>query len=623
MKHEYKEFLARLLWTCLFLAVLAGSAVAAPYGTVPMDVPDGASSGYIPPETDVYYGTRGDTSTEAAPRSTAADYPRYRNLNNRLAIWVITQQHTYFGGFVLALPIFCLIIEVMGLMTRDRTAAARYDRLARDFLRISLIAFSISSILGVTLVMALIALYPTFFRYISGVFKTMMWIYALIFLAESAALYLYYYSWERMQTRARKWLHASLGIVLNVFGTVLLFLANSWVSFMMSPAGVDRSGRYLGNPWHILHTALWNPFNAHRFLADMMTGGAVVLGYAAFRFLTAKHQDEKGYYDGMGYVFMFLTMAALIPMPFAGYWLMRSVYGHRQELGITMMGSMLTWMFVLQAIAVGSLFIGANYYLWQGMMRMPGAERYQRYIKYLLSGLILSFLVWFTPHTLFMTPEEAKAIGGAQHPVIGNFGVMSAKSGAINLMILLSALSYICYRRANRVIISAWASTGNLIIAAVFIGAFMNILGLSIYGFHLPANIRIGLSLPQALSTLTALSVGLLTNRLMLKGAHSLGPVVWGRVPVRGQVTLFLLGMAFTWVMGLMGFIRSSGRLGWHIHEIMRDTAPWADTPKLWLAAGMVTLNMALFWICLIGVFWLSRRTLAEVESPERMWAEA
>jgi len=90
------------------------------------------------------------------------------------------------------------------------------------------------------------------------------------------------------------------------------------------------------------------------------------------------------------------------------------------------------------------------------MMRMPGAERYQRYIKYLLSALILSFLVWFTPHTLFMTAQETKAIGGAQHPVIGNFGVMSAKNGAINLMIVLSSLSYMLHRRANRTITAKW-----------------------------------------------------------------------------------------------------------------------------------------------------------------------
>jgi hypothetical protein len=308
-------------------------------------------------------------------------------------------------------------------------------------------------------------------------------------------------------------------------------------------------------------------------------------------------------------------------MPFAGYWLMRSVYEFRQQLGVTMMGGMLTWMFVLQAIAVGALFIGANYYLWQGMARMPGAERYHRYIKYLLYGLVVSFLVWFTPHTLVLTPQEAKDIGGAQHPVIGNFGVMSAKNGAINSMILLSALSYILYKRANKVITASWVRTGNLIIGAVFVVAIMNVIGLSVYGFYLPANIRVGLSFPQAMSTLTALVVGLLVNRALLKGAEPIGPVVWGKMPVRGQVMLFLLGMAFTWVMGLMGFIRSSGRLGWHVHEIMRDGSPWAFTPGFGFAAGMVTLNMALFWGLLLGVFWLSQRTLAQAEAPERVWA--
>ncbi len=616
----------RLLFLLIILLLGVGGSLPVhakdgAYGSLPAETPEFEQSLQTPPGADIYYGTPGRPASDPAPRSGPADYPRYGNLDSRLVIWVITQQHTYFGGFVLALPIFCLILEVMGLLARDRVAAARYDRLARDFLRISLIAFSISSLLGVGVVTTLVVFYPTFFGYITGVFKSMMGIYALVFVAESSALCLYYYSWARMSAGGLKWVHAAFGVMLNVFGTILLFLANSWVSFMMSPAGVDQSGRFLGNAWHTLHTALWNPFNVHRFLADMMTGGAVVLGYSAFRFLTAKNQDQKGYYDWMGFVFLFITMAALIPMPFAGYWLMRSVYEFRQQLGVTMMGGMLTWMFVLQAIAVGALFIGANYYLWQGMARMPGAERYHRYIKYLLYGLVVSFLVWFTPHTLVLTPEEAKDIGGAQHPVIGNFGVMSAKNGAINAMILLSALSYILYKRTNKVITASWVRTGNLVIGAVFVVALINVISLSVYGFYLPANIRVGLSFPQAMSTLTALVVGLVVNRALLKGAEPIGPIVWGKMPVRGQVTLFLLGMAFTWVMGLMGFIRSSGRLGWHVHEIMRDGSPWAFTPGFGFAAGMVTLNMTLFWGLLLGVFWLSERTLAQAEAPERVWA--
>src|SRR5207247_3670898 len=124
--------------------------------------------------------------------------------------------------------------------------------------------------------------------------------------------------------------------------------------------------------------------------------------------------------------------------------------------------------------------------------------------------------------------------------------------------------------RANKCVTAPWAWTGDLVIGAVFCGALVNVIGVSVYGFYLPANVRVGLSLPQALSTLTALVIGLLVNRAIVKNAHSVGPIAWGKMPVRGQVTLFLLGMAFTWVMGLVGFIRSSGRLGWPVHELTR-----------------------------------------------------
>ena len=111
---------------------------------------------------------------------------------------------------------------------------------------------------------------------------------------------------------------------------------------MMSPAGVDEQGRYLGNIWHVLHTALWNPLNVHRILGNMAFGGGVVAAYAAYRFLSAKNDEERAHYDWMGYIAMSLGVAFLIPLPFAGYWLMREVYAYRQQMGITLMGG-LAW----------------------------------------------------------------------------------------------------------------------------------------------------------------------------------------------------------------------------------------------------------------------------------------
>ena len=558
--------------------------------------------------TDVYYQTPGVPSGPSAPVGDSSTYPRYGSLDNRTFTWFVTQQHTYFGGFVLALPIFCVILEFAGLVTRERAAALRYDRTARDFLRVALLAMSLTAVVGSVMLGLFIWFYPSFMKYMGGTFKTMMPVYAFVFNAEALCLIAYYYTWNRMAAPALKWCHAAIGVLCNVFGALLLILANSWIAFMMSPAGVDAQGRFLGNVWHLMHTALWNPLNVHRFLADIMSGGAVVLAYASYRFLTSKSEEERAYYDWVGAVFLIVTVVALLPMPFAGYWLMRSVYAFRQSMGVTMMGGLLTWLFVVQALLIGVLFLGINYYLWQSMGRLQGGHRYEQAYKYLVLGLTGCLFVWLTPHTVMMTASEVKAMGGAQHPVVGNYGVMSAKNGAVNVMICLTALSYMFYRRANRTIVASWAHKGNIVLAVLFGAGMTHIIWLAVYGFYVPASVRVGLSSPQAFTTLTVVAAGLLINRALLRGATVHGHVVWGKMSVRGMVTLFGLAASFTWVMGLMGYIRSSGRLAWHVSELMPDASPWAYTPTLAFAAKMVTVNMVVFWMAAWLLFWLSSR---------------
>jgi len=608
---RFKRWTVTGTWLCLLamsMLVIAGVFCAINPAQI-------QAQSAAPTTTDIYYKTDGVPMGPPAPSSVEAVYPRYGSLDNRVLVWFVTQQHTYFGGFVLALPLFCVIIEFIGLMARDPAAAARYDGLARDVLKVALLALSLTAVVGSLMLGMFITLYPGFMRYMGGTFKPMMPIYALVFLGESLVLIAYYYSWDRMAAPTLKWLHASLGMAANGLGAVLLLLANAWAAFMMAPAGVDAQGRYLGNVWHLLHSALWNPLNVHRFLADLMSGGAVVIAYAAYRFLTSKSDEERAYYDWVGYIFLFVTVCALLPMPFAGYWLMRSVYAFRQSMGVTMMGGLLTWLFVVQALLVGVLFLGINYYLWQSMGRIRGGERYQGHLKCLVIALTACLFVWLTPHTIAMAPSEVKAMGGAQHPVIGNYGVMSAKNGAINVMICLTALSYMFYRRANRTITVPWARTGNLILAVLFGAGILNIIWLAIYGFYLPASVRVGLSSPQAVSTFTLLLVGVLINRAMLRGAKVHGAVQWGKISARGMVALFGLAATFTWVMGLMGYIRSSGRLSWHINEVMPDLSPWASTPSLTFAAKMVTVNMAVFWSTALLLFWISSRGSRSVPS--------
>jgi hypothetical protein len=44
------------------------------------------------------------------------------------------------------------------------------------------------------------------------------------------------------------------------------------------------------------------------------------------------------------------------------------------------------------------------------------------------------------------------------------------------------------------------------------------------------------------------------------------------------------------------------------VNEIMPDLSPWAFTPSLGFAAKMVTLNLIVFWLAVLLLFWISSR---------------
>lgn len=565
---------------------------------------------------------KGCVSGHPAPELGDADYNTYEFAPSRMLLWMANQQHLYFGSFVLAVPIFCMVIEFIGIRTRDEdpVMAGKYDKLAHDLMKISLTAYSWTAILGGILLFTFITLFPGLFKYIASIFRPVMHVYALMFLAESGILYIYYYGWDRMnQEPFLKWIHASLSVLLNLVGTILMFLANSWATFMQAPGGIDDQGRFLGNIWHVIHSTLWNPVGVHRILGNIVFGGGIVGAYAAYHYLNARTQEEKAHYDWVCYVAMFIAIFGLIPLPFAGYWLMKEVYAFRQQMGITLMGGIMAWLFIIQAVMIGLLFFGANSYLHNGMSRVRGSERYMKYCKYMVLVLILMFTMWMTPHTIVMTPAELKAMGGAQHPIVGHFGVMSAKNTAVNIMIVTTIICFTLYQRANKKIRVPWATAGNCWITAIFAGGIINIAFLGVYGYFLPANQRVGLSVPQVVTTLTCLFACTAVNVSMFKDSESYGEIAWGTQSKVGTYAIFMLAISFTWLMGLMGYIRSSVRLFWHVTEVVRDNSADAYTLTIGEAGKMLTFNTLFVWVQFVVVFWVGSLTGKKAEVDEKV----
>ncbi len=544
-----------------------------------------------------------ETISIAPPQLTEKDYPTIAGVNSRVFVWLAAQLHLWFAAFVLAVPIFVFIIEAIGMATRDK----RYDNMAYEFIKVSLTAYSITAILGGLLLFGLVLFYPHVLQYMSSIFKESMFYYALLFFAESACLYIYYYGWHWLQGGNKKWVHLTIGLMLNAVGTLLMFLANAWVTFMMSPAGVDPAGVFTGDSWGAIHNFLWNPINLHRVIANVAYGGSIVGAYAAFKFLSARSKELRAHYDWMGYNANFIAVAALLPLPFAGYYLTAEIYAYSQQMGITLMGGIFAWLFIIQAVLIGTLFLSANYYLWCGMGRSDGAVRYNRYIKYLAIVIVGAFLVWFTPHTLILTNAELKGLGGPYHKYLGPLGIMPAKNTAVNIMILFTALSFIFYRRANKTPVVNWAKAGNAIQVGLFTAGILNILFLGTYhGYFTNTVYKVAASIPQVLTTLIIIVVSTVIDAMIYKGARQVAPLHWGRVPDRSQYALFLLAVSFTWLMGLMGYIRSGIRQHWHVTNVFRDNSVDAFTPTLGYAANVVSVGTIIFLTLVIFVFWLS-----------------
>ncbi|MBI5683331.1 MAG: hypothetical protein HZC45_09280, partial [Deltaproteobacteria bacterium] len=55
-------------------------------------------------------------------------YRQFMGLDSRKVVWFLAQMHLYFGAFVLGVPLFAVIIEIVGWRSKDK----KFDKLAYE-----------------------------------------------------------------------------------------------------------------------------------------------------------------------------------------------------------------------------------------------------------------------------------------------------------------------------------------------------------------------------------------------------------------------------------------------------------------------------------------------------------
>ena len=456
---------------------------------------------------------------------------------NRQWVWFVAQLHLDLAAFILGAPIFILISEIIGWWKQD----ARFERLAHEMTRVTVMVYSLTALFGGFFIFLLIGMYPKVTSFLVDLFFPIwMFLYPVGFILETVLIYTYNYTWDRWQGRLKP-RHILVGLILNIVGTLIMFGQNAIASFMLTPV---RDYQH-ASLWQLVNNPTWWPLNIHRFIANITFGGFICGMVAAIMFLTSKREEDRAFYDWMGFVGNFIGLFTFAMLALPGYIFAKEIYGYDASLGIYMMSDRLSMYFEMQGILIGTTYLIGAYYIWTSMQRISRARRFAPFMKLGFVLVLVANAIWITPRHWFATMNPPASVQNPDLYIkrlelpahLGFLALMPAKNTAAFTSILVVFLFYVFYFRAIRT-----------------------------------------------------------------------GEMTWGEINPASQYALLYLAFAAIWTMGLMGAVRELARKYYHIYLLMPDLTKEAYTPTLAFSALMISL-ITLVFFGLIGLsIWLGLR---------------
>lgn len=562
-------------------------------------------------------GLSGAVAYAQIPKVPAAEFPY---IGNRTAVWIVAQLHILFAAFVLGAPIFVVISEWLGYRKQD----PRYDRLAREVTKVTVILYSMTALTGGLFIFVLLATYPQFTTWLTNhFFLIFALIYPLLFIAETLVLYLYFYTWDAWKGE-KKGRHIALGVLLNIIGTITLFVIDGPTSFMNSPSKAVEGmslAQYIetASLWEKVYNYTWMPLNLHRLVGNVTFGGFIAGLIAAYMYMGAKSDGERSYYDWMGFVGNLIGVGALLLLPFMGYLLSYELCDYDASICPYMMADQLSMFFEMQGAMVGLIFLASNYYIWLSMKRIEGVERVRMSVltvAVMVSLPVVMTLAW----TIFPVPDPlslavliplvlAPFILGKLIPWLGRFTVSSRtviKTGF--LMVIIG---------------NAIWMTPHGFVATQALAPDDGSLSLPSYDlFRVTAETTIAWAdlalMPAKNAAAFTLVFVTVVNYILYNRAIRQGTIVWGKIDFASQFVLIFLAFSAIWTMGLMGAVRSLVRKYFHVYNLLPDFTAESFTPTLAYSAWWITaITLVFFAVVSFAILLTLRTSEAKAQAPE------
>ncbi|MGC3974384.1 MAG: cytochrome ubiquinol oxidase subunit I [Nitrospira sp.] len=511
----------------------------------------------------------GGVAYAQAPSAPPVEFPY---TGNRTAVWIVAQLHILFAGFILGAPIFVVISEWLGYRKQD----PRYDRLAKEVTKVTVILYSMTALTGGLFIFVLLATYPQFTTWlINHFFLIFAVVYPLLFIGETIVLYMYFYTWDAWKGE-KKGRHIALGVLLNLIGSITLFVIDAPTSFMNTPVRAEgiSPAEFLATAslWDKVFNYSWMPLNLHRLVGNVTFGGFVAGLIAAYMFMGSKKEEDRAYYDWMGFVGNMIGVGALLFLPFMGYLLAYELCDYDASICPYMMADQLSMFFEMQGAMIGLIFLASNYYIWLSMKRIEGVERVRMTVVAPIVMVLLP-IVMTKVLTDYPVPDPtslAFLLPLLLAPaILGRFIPLTVSSSTvIKIGFLMVVVGNAIWMTPH-----GFVPTGAKLVAELELPSDWNFLAL------MPAK-------NSAAFTLVFVTV---VNYVIYNRAVSQGTIVWGKIDFASQFVLVFLAFSAIWTMGLMGAVRSLLRKYFHTYNLLPDFTAESFTPTLSYSAWWIT----------------------------------
>ncbi len=497
---------------------------------------------------------------------------------NRTAVWIVAQLHTLFGAFILGAPIFIVISEWLGYRKQD----LRYDRLAKEVTKVTVILFSMTALTGGLFIFVLLAAYPQFTTWFINQFYLVFAVfYPLLFISGAIVLYTYFYMWDAWKGE-KKGRHIALGVLLNLIGMTLLFVIDGPTSFMNTPVKAEGLSPQdllaTATLWDKIANQTWMPLNLHRIDGNVAFGGFVTGLIGAYMYMGAKSQEERAYYDWMGFAGNLIAVGATLFQPFTGLLLAYEMCDYDFSFCPYMMADQLSMFFEMQGAMIGLMFLAINYYVWLSLKRIEGVEKVRITILAPIVMVAFPFAMMVVMNYYWIPDPMSLAflLPLALSPFLGRFIPFTVSARTVIkigfLMVLVGDAIWLTPH--------GFAATGAKMAAEVELPEAWNFLG----------------TMPAKLSAMFTLVFVTVVNYFLYNRAIKRGTILWGKIDFTSQFVLIFLAFASIWTMGLMGAVRSLVRKYFHTYNLIPDFSAESFTPTLSYSAWWITGITVMFF---------------------------